>query len=249
MSAVRVIAAEPQEVQLAKVEAEQVVAKTNIDRLELVIKQFEEAGVHSDLEMERANEILAVIAEGKGRVEDYWNPKVSAAHGLHKMLTTARGEFTKRFDALRERLERPMKSWRREQAEEAARRQREIDLAAETLRKAKEAEARQLMKQGEVAAAQELKQEARAIVAPVLATETVKLDGTRESRPWVVTVENPMALVQAVAMGKVSIEVIKEFNAGWLKRMATAMNDKQTFELSYPGVKAEQDYSFAVGRK
>jgi len=194
--------------------------------------------------MERANEVLAVIAEGKKIVEDYWNPKVSAAHGLHKMLTTARGEFTKRFDSLRERLERPMKAFRRAQDEEKARQQREIDRAAEALRKRKEAEARELMKQGQVAAAKEMKEEARAIVAPVLAIDTPKLEGTRESRPWVVTVVDPMALVIAIAEGKVSIEAIKEFNLGWLKRRASEQNG-----LNYPGVSAEQDYSFAVGRK
>ncbi len=242
--AVKVIAEQPQEVTTAIEQAEQVVARSNIDRLELAIKAVEEQGVHSEGQMEQANEILLVIAEGKTAVEKYWNPKVSAAHALHKMLTTARGEFTNRFDALRARLEKPMKAFRWAQIEENNRRQREIDQAAETLRKQKEAEARQLMKQGEVAAAKELRTEARAIVAPVLQVETQKLEGNTERQPWMVEVTDPMKLVIAIAEGKVSIEAIKEFNTGWLKKRATEMSG-----LDYPGVRAWQDISFAVSRK
>jgi len=246
---VRVIAEQPQEVQVAVAEAERIVATTKMDRLEAAVSTVEEQGIQNDAGMTQANEILLVIAEGKRIVEDYWAPKVSAAYAVHKMLTAERSKFTKRFDALRERLEKPMKEFRWAQAEEARRRQAEIDRAAEALRKQKLAEARKLTGEGDLAAAAELKAEAKAIVAPVVIMDTPKLEGTSERHPWVVTVDDSVALVQAIASGKVSMEAIKEFNLSWLKRRAAEVNDKATMERMFPGVRVGQDISFAASRK
>jgi hypothetical protein len=246
---IMVPAQEPEAVQLAVAEAQQLMIEHNYERMATVAKALEEAGVHSDGQMEEANEILGVIVEGYTAQEKYWEKRVPPFHAIWKMMTNWRGEYLDKWSALRTTVERPMKEWRREQKEMAARRQAEIDKAAEQLRKQKEAEARKLMAEGQVAAAKELKLEAKAIVAPVIQVEVPKLQGNTEKEPWLIQVNDAMALVQAIASGKVSIEVIKAFNEGWLKKRATEVNDVETFQQMYPGVRAWQDISFAVSRK
>jgi len=221
----------------------QALASEHVNRLTVAIQQYEQTGITTEVDMQRANEILGSVAAARRMVEEKWEVPVKAANTTHKILTGLRKRGTDLFDSLRARIEKPMKTYIKQQEELARQRQREADEAAAELKKRQEAEARRLARQGDVAGAREAKAVAQAITAPVMPGPEIKLDGTTLRRPWIITIFDPLALVKAIAEGQAPIEVIREFNEVYLKRRASEINQEG---IIYPGVRAKQDIGFGV---
>lgn len=218
-------------------------AEQHANRLALGVEVYEAQGIQSEVDMERANEILGSIASARRTTEEKWEAPVSFFNKTHKTLTGWRKRGTDLFDRLRERIEKPMKAYVRAQEELARQRQAEAERAAEQLRRVKEAEARRLAREGEIAASREAKAMAEAITAPVLPGPEFKLEGTNIRRPWTVTIFEPMALVKAIAEGRAPLEAIKEFDVVFLKRRAAELGKEGVI---YPGVRADQDVGFST---
>lgn len=212
-------------------------------RLAVAVKTFEDGGIQSDLDMARANEILTDIVAARRSTEERWEAPIAFFRKAHQTLTGWRKRGTDLFDGLRQRLERPMKEYINEREKLQRKRQQEAERAAATLRKAKEAEARRLAKQGDIAAALDAKAVAEAIIAPVLPTDDLKLEGNTIRKVWTITITDRVALVKAIADGTAPLEVIKQFDESFLKRQAIERG--QEGEL-YPGVIASREISFSV---
>ncbi len=215
-------------------------------RLSVAVKSVEDTGIHSKVELDRANEILGAIVDASATVEERWEAPIAFFRKAHQTLTGWRKRELSLFEALRARIEAPMKAFIAAHEAEERRRQEEAERAALLLRKAKEAEAKRLAKQGELGAAMLAKEMAAAIVAPTIPTEEIKLEGNAIRKQWEVTVTDPMALIKAVAEGAAPIEVIKDFDESFLKRRAAERgSDGELF----PGVTAKQVIGFAVRRQ
>lgn len=109
---------------------------------------------------EEAAELLVALKAQAKRIEDYWKPKVDAAHQAHKQLTAARSEMTKPLVDAAKRIKGLVDTYQTAILAEQRKREKEA-------REKAEAEAREIL-----AKAEKLREEGRAEEATdVLNTE------------------------------------------------------------------------------
>lgn len=231
----------------------QALAKTSdLDRYRLVVKAIQERGIRNGIEAQNADELLAEIAGHIDACQSIADPPIAAAHAAHKGLVAIMKKYAYRDDKskrwsgywgeLRQALTDLILRYREDERRRAAQQQAELDRAAEALRQQKAEEARKLLRDGNVGAAQAAMQEATA-PTPVIAGGAVKLDNSRSRWPWQVEITDKMALVRAIADGIVPPEAV-DVNESFIKREATSRNG-----LNWPGVRAWQQEALSVGRK
>lgn len=242
-TSLRVVAPLPPEVQALTKACEALAQESALDRFEIAVKQFLEVGIRDDNDLRRADEMLSAVARGGDAVEGATKPVISAAHALHKALIGEAKKWKDRWISMDGALRRAILKYKADQAELARRRQAEIDRAAEEERRRKADEARRAMRDGDIAAAQALVEEARSIVAPVVAQGIPKLDNSNDTQIWVVEITDPMALVHAIAQGVVPLSAVKEFDLALMRREA-----KKLGGLNWPGVMARQESALRVRR-
>lgn len=222
---------------------------------------------------QRADEMIADLKAQKKRIVDFFAQMKASAYKAWKDICDKESAYTKPLDEAITTVGQRYYSFKKEEerkaAEERARREREAQerererlrkeaeeraaearrLEEEALRAASRDEAQELAAQAEEtkAAAEQLNLEAATVQAPVipitspvLATPTK--NSTREN--WTCEVTDKMALIKAVAAGKVSHEAL-EPNMVYLRARAKA--DKQT--LMVPGVRVYDAGSVAAGRR
>jgi hypothetical protein len=205
----------------------------------------------------QAEELLKALAEAERRVHDFMDEDISRAHAAWKGLTEKRAGFLKPLEAARKTLGARYATFARQQAErdEAARRERELEaqraeqerLAAEAAQlEAAAAEApdpRQADRLAQEAA--EVRQEAATVERPVLPVQrtVAPAKGISTRSNWTAQVDDKMALIRAVAEGKVSAEAL-EPNMVYLRQRAKA--DKSAFVA--PGVRVYDAAGVSVRR-
>jgi hypothetical protein len=242
-TSLKVVAPLPPEVTALAAACQALAKETALDRFELAVKAFLDNGIHNDLDLRRADEMLVNVARGGDAVEAATKPAISAAHALHKALIAEAKRWKDRWTAMDGALRRAILKYKNEQAELARRRQAEIDRAADEERRRKENEARMALRNGDMAAAEALVEEAQSIVAPVISTATPKLDNSTDAQVWVIKITDPLALVKAIAQGVVPLSVIKEFDYALMRKEAKNMGG-----LNWPGVSARQESALRVRR-
>jgi hypothetical protein len=131
-----------------------------------------------------------------------------------------------------------LSAWNDEQ--EALKKKRELEIDLENKRKAqaeKEELAKLASQLGDKALAREIKAAPLELPTVVVTKDVPKVEGLSYSEMWHYEVTDLMALVKAVAAGKVPIQAIadpsKEFRSGYLHSMATRLKNT----LQYPGVR------------
>lgn len=204
----------------------------------------------------RAGELLTVLADLAKQVEEFWKEPTAKAHAAWKALTDRRASMLKPLEAAKQDLGARYAAFKREEDRKAEEQRRRDEQAAKEAEQARlNAEAAALEQQAEetpeeqrpaiLAEAAQVRQEAATVPAPVLpirpTVTTPKGISTRSN--WTCQVDDKMALVRAVAEGKVSLEAL-EPNMVYLRARAKA--DKDTFRC--PGVRVYDAATVAVRR-
>lgn len=209
----------------------------------------------------RAGEMAKTVALYIKRVGEVLDPICDAAFAAHKIAVGQRDALLKPAQGAKRILGERMGAWDREQArlrreaEDQARRERERQEAearavaeAETRRLQAEAEAKRIDEAGALEAAGDREGAERLISAPVavaavkpmpifaprpVATAPARVDGITHRDQWSAEVTDLMQLVQAVAVGRAPLTLVKADEVA-LNQMARALKQG----MNVPGVRA-----------
>lgn len=238
--AVKVAAPPAKEVTETQESAELVLKKSDLPRLELTVEVV--ANITSDKDLANANEVLRTVATERQAIVDLFEPAKSAAFATHKQLCALEKKFLQRFDKLREAVESGMKKYLKAREQREQENQRRIEAFADEMRRNQLADARRLAKEGDLAGARQIREQAEAIVAPVVSSEPVKLDGTKIRTEWEIEITNLPALLQAALDGVAPIQAVTA-DLAYLKKRARELDG-----LNWPGVKATPEKAFSVSK-
>ena len=229
----------PPSVEKAIVKSEEVIPKTELERIRLAASALD---VQDDESLGRAGQLLRLVVNYSDAWEKYWEAPITSAHRVHKMLLDYARPLRKEFAALRASIESRMRPYVESKQRLQERQQSIIAANVERARMMAEAMAEEAMLQGRVEVAQELQMEAASIVMPVVPDTTPDIEKVSTKENWDVRVTDIRLLVHAVAEGKAPVEVFKVDEA-YLKRRAREMGG-----LNWPGVRAIKKTGFAVSR-
>jgi hypothetical protein len=243
----------------ATVESPSVKAEGLITRIKTtlapIVKQAMALVIRNDKELEIAGGFLKVI---KGFQEDVKNaitiPIVNSAHATHKAAKALENRAMEPLNEAESIVKPKIARYQREQEEirqraiTAARLKAEQE-AREKAELEKLERAQQLAEAGNMEAAAAVVDEEVEIrhisTASLGVKEVAKVAGVSVRRLWYAEVTDLMALVVAVAQGRVPLQAI-EANLPFLNKQAQAFMD--TSALNYPGVKVIDRDSVAAGR-
>ena len=191
--------------------------------------QFEEAGAK-----------LMGIKTLLKKIADTFDPHIKRAHDAHKSLVAEKKQHEAPLMEAEGHVKRAMLGFQQEQerirlaaeakAQEAARKEREKLVA----------QAAKAAEKGKTEKAEALQMQAAAVVTPILAPTTPKLAGISTRITYKATVVDKLALIVAVAEGKVPLNAV-DVNMPFLNNQARAMRET----LAYPGVKVETETGIA----
>jgi hypothetical protein len=232
----------PEEVALTKT-CDELALQAAISRFEIAVKNRVTIGIRDDNELRQVDEILHKIVANGDSLEAAVKPAISAAHARHKALLAIAAPFKMRWAAMRISLENLILGYNRQKAELARRQQAELDKAAAAQKARDEEEARNLLRQGELAKAQEIIERSQMNVAPVIMPSRPVLDHSTPRTGWFVGITDPMEVVKGIVAGTIPLSVIKEWDMGFLKREATKRGG-----LNWPGITAEPEDKLSVRR-
>lgn len=242
-TAVKVVAPLPPEVTALANTCQALAQEHALERFELAVKTRLERGINDDNDLRLADEMLSAVARAGDAVEAAARPVISAAHAVHKALLAEAGKWKNRWLAMDGALRKAILKYKADKEALARRQQAELERAAEEERKRREAEARKALRDGNVTAAQELLQQAQAVVAPVIMNATPVLDNSDDRKVWEIEVVDPMAVVQAIVAGTIPLSFIKDWDITLAKKEAGKRK-----RLDWPGVKAEEKAALRVKR-
>lgn len=186
-----------------------------------------------------------------------WKPVKDFFFSIHKEACNAERETAPAITKIRTACDAAMKDWFKRKEAAARKRQLDVDRNTEFLRKQTLKTAQSMALDGNVEQAEILMAEAASLRAPVLMVAETKLDGTSIKPTWIPKVTDQMALIKAIADGRVplmhTVEVrgkeevrpLVEFSEQVLKYYAAKLGK----QLSWPGVEVESDISFAAKRR
>ncbi len=214
-----------------------------LDRFEIAVQGRMAAGINNDNDLRDTDDLnhqMVLQRDALDHARKDCDPRIAgpitAAHALHKSLISTVKPWKDRWDKLISTCDRLAQEYKRAQRELKERQQREIDRVVEEQKRQKEAEARALLRAGEVTAAQSLIHEAQTTVAPVISTATPVLDHSSDRKVWEILVADPIAACRAIADGVIPVSAIKEWNKSFLKAEA-----KSRGGLNWPGIEAWQE--------
>jgi hypothetical protein len=244
-NAIRVVLPPPPEVATLSAQLAALALTSALERFEIAVKNRIEQGIHDDNELRQVDEMLGQIVrnvDALDHAKKECDPRVaapiSAAHALHKSLLATVKPWKDRWVALRESCDKLILGYNRAKADLARKQQAEIDRAAARQRAEAEATARAALRNGDVAAAKAVMQEAQQIVAPVIMAAAPVLDNTGSRQVWEVKVTDPVALVQAIAAGIVPLSAIWDWDLTFFKREAAKRGG---LPADWTGVSAKQE--------
>lgn len=214
--------------------------------------------VQNEEEYAQAGDLLKLVAERRNAAYEFLADDIALANKLHKSLTNKRGDLVKPWDLFRSKIESVMKTFRASQQKTLDAQRREQDKRADDLKAAADRQAEELKARGDFKAAKQVVQQAETITAhgAQMLPEPEKVKGIRESETWTGVCEDPMALIKAVAAGRIPLlhtvkvqgrereEPLFVVNQRVLDMMADRLHD----DLAWPGVKAKKDLSFGVSK-
>lgn len=159
--------------------------------------------VNDDVTYQAGIDLGRTIKDAAAAADSYFRPDIKRAHEIWKSLTGKLKVFTDKYDDLFAIVNKRLVAWVKEQDEIKRRAERELADQADELRRQKLQEARLALRQGQVAVADQLQEEAQSVVAPTLPSLVPKVEGAYEVDRWTGECIDPMDLLQAVASGKI----------------------------------------------
>lgn len=244
-TALKVVAPLPPEVTALTKTCEDLAKTDALERFEIAVANRLSIGIANDNDLRLTDELLHSVVLGADAVEAATKPMTSAAYALHKALVAEANKWKARWTTMADGLKGAILKYKRAQEELARRQQAELDRAAAEERQRKEAEAKAALRNGDVAAAQTIMQEAQAIVTPIIADATPMLDNSSTRKPWQVEITDPEAVVKAIAAGTIPLCAIKEFDLGFLKKEATKRGG---LPANWVGIRVWQEEKLSVRR-
>lgn len=194
-------------------------------------KQFRvSTAEHYALAGEKLKGIKALLK----KVSDSFDPIIQKAHAAHKEAVARKKEHETPLLEAERLYKRGMIDYQQEQERRAREEQARLEEAARKEREKLEAQAAKAEAKGKVERAEELKTRAEMVAAPVVVSETPKVSGISTRESWRAVVFDKMALIKAVAEGKVP-DTILMYDQAALNALARSLKTG----LNYPGVRAE----------
>jgi hypothetical protein len=210
--------------------------------------------VDDDDSMNAAAEIVQVAATRIKAIKTYFADDKATANKLHKSICKKESDACGPYEEAREIAEGKIIPYRKTQKLQIAEQEQDLAESAKLAREELLKEAKKLRRQGRIEEAKALEEQAEQITAPILGDAAPEIEGVSEREPWGAEVTDPMALIIAIAEGRVPLkhtiivagqsreEDLVYFNQRVLDYLArTQMKD---FDL--PGAKAEQSLTLAV---
>jgi hypothetical protein len=195
---------------------------------------------------EQAGALLKNVKALRDKVATTYNPRIKQASDLHRGLIADKKEFDEPLATAEKTLKQGMGAYL--DAEE----RRQAAIAAEAQAEAQEAhenialeEAAALERAGDPEAAARVMKEAEAgPIVPAPPPAATKISGVSTRTKWVPEVTDKLALVKAVAKGKVPLALL-DVNMKALRKQADALGQ----ELNYPGITVKKDRVIAAGKR
>lgn len=190
-----------------------------------------------------AANLLLDIKGLRAEIEATFGPIVQKAHAAHKEAVGQRKRHEEPLQAAEKLIKARMGTWQR--AEEQRQREQAALLAAEALARDEEArlrEAEALEAAGETEAAERVLDEPTPAPPPPPPTRVPKVSGIAGRDVWKAEVTDLMALVQAVAAGKVPLAAV-EANTKTIGQQARSL----MAEMKWPGVRVWPERVIAAG--
>lgn len=189
--------------------------------------------------LEAAGKLQAIKALAK-KIDETFDPHIKRAFDAHRSLVAEKKLHLQPLEQAEGHIKRAVLGYQQEQ--ERIRREHEAKAQEEARKEREKLEARaaKAAEAGKVEKAAELTARADSVVTPLLAPSVPKIAGISTRVTYKATVIDKMALIQAVAAGKVPMNAL-DVNMPFLNNQARAM--KET--LAYPGVKVEQETGIA----
>lgn len=232
MAMVKVVPQQPEEIKSLAVRCQSIVEQGGIERLEVAVKTVVERGIETDEQRHNVSDLLKMVKATAQALEKETRPVISYFHGLHKMAVEAVKPFKDRLERMESALNRLASRYDLEKREKARREQEMLARAAEEERRRLEQEALKALRNGQVEQSDKILEQAESIIAPVVVQEKTTGEGEALVQTWEAEVVDPMAVVRAIAEGVVPLDVIKEWNLGFIKREAAKLGG-----LNWPGIK------------
>jgi hypothetical protein len=214
--------------------------------------------ITNDADYTSAGDTLKLIAERRDVAWKFLETDINLAHKLHKSLTEKRALLVKPWDGFRATVETAMRAYRAQQAKMIEAAQKIQQERADALIAASQQEAQQLKAQGRFGEAREVVSQAEHIVqtAPEPTATIEKVKGVAEAESWSGVCDDPLALLKAVADGRVNLmwtvrvagkertESLFGVNQRVLDMMASRMRE----EFNWPGCSARKNIDFRVSK-
>ena len=232
------------ETALVQKQASELMPQSALDRYKLIVDQLV---VTDEQSLAYANDVARQIAADEQRFENRIGPPTKGAYEAYSFLRSIGNPVREFLANQKTRVKSKIESYlmaerRRKQAEQEA-----AERLVEEARKKLELEAKALARKGQVAQAQEIRQLAQTVSAPVVEMAPAKLEGTRQTITWTPKIVNLGALLKAVLDGQVelddtTVEKIKDAFMPYLKRQAAASRNL----CNIPGVSVTEGISVGV---
>lgn len=168
------------------------------------------------------------------KVADTFDPIISKAHAAHKEAVSQKKTHEAPLIEAEGIYKRAMLNYQDEQERIRREEQARLEEAARKEREKLEAQAAKAEAKGKTEKADELKTRAEMVAVPVVSIETPKIAGISTRETYKAVVFDKMALIRAVAEGKVP-DTILLYDQTALNQLARSLKTG----LNYPGVRVE----------
>lgn len=198
----------------------------------------------------QVNDYLRKAGGWADKVKLFWTPKKQFWDAVHTACVAAERDTAPQIAKIQTACKVAIKAWIDLGEERRRRQQEELNRAAEQQRKDNEKAARVAALSGDVERASQILQENRTVRAPVIMPTATKLEGTSIRDEWTAECKDPMALLRAVAEGKVRMmHSIAVRGKGTMEVPVFVVNDavlkfyatKLQKNLDWPGVEVKHD--------
>ena len=178
-----------------------------------------------------ASDFLKRVKTLYAKISETFDPIIEAAHKTHKEAVGQKKNLVSPIEEAERIVKMAMIDYKDEQDRIARAEQERLNKEAERKQAELQRKAEEAREKGQESKAEKLEEKAQVTVAPVVASKAEKIEGISYREKWYAVVNDPMALVIAIAKGKAPITFI-EPNMTALNKTASANKGS----LPIPGV-------------
>lgn len=214
-----------------------IVSEGDLEKFKIAAKTV---AVFDQASLDHANEIRKSARANVKQLETYWDEAVGFGNRLHKSLKRRADTFMDPWKAdVLAVVDKKILDYHDEAKRQEQKAKAEAEAAADKLRREQQEELRRMRLEGEFTKAERLETMLEAALSvPAVMEAPPTMEGTHIRRTKKAEVFDFVALVAAVASGKVPIQAL-EVNQKFLNQQAVAFGET----LNYPGVRVVTDES------